>query len=149
MEPAAPSTRFVGFDTLRGIAVLRIVLYHFTTRYHQIYGEQAAAISYEMKQRDFAIPMFFVISGFVIPMTLGRCRSAGEFVFLRITRLFPAYWVCVAITFLIVAARGLPEREVPLRSALLNLTMIPRAFGAHYVDGGYWMLQVELIFYAI
>jgi peptidoglycan/LPS O-acetylase OafA/YrhL len=48
-----------------------------------------------------------------------------------------------------VAAGGLPGREVPFPDALVNLTMVPQALGAAFVDGAYWTLQVELAFYAI
>jgi peptidoglycan/LPS O-acetylase OafA/YrhL len=144
---AGTAARFAGLDTLRGFAVLRIVVYHFTTRYHQIYGHHGD--SYDMTRTDFSVPMFFVISGFVIPLTLSRCRSAGEFAFLRVTRLYPTYWVCVLITFAIVAIVGLPGREVPAWDAVVNLTMVPEALGAQLVDGAYWTLQVELVFYAL
>src|SRR4051812_22670522 len=148
MAAPAASTRYVGLDTLRGIAVVRIILYHFTTRYHELYGLHGSPL-WEMKRTDFAIPMFFVISGFVIPLALSRCRTVGEFAFLRVTRLYPAFWTCVAITFTVLAVWHLPGRDVSASSALLNLTMLPELLGAPWVDGVYWTLQVELAFYAI
>jgi peptidoglycan/LPS O-acetylase OafA/YrhL len=141
------TTRYVGLDTLRGLAVLRVVLYHYTTRYHELFGRHGETL--DMKPTDFSVPMFFVISGFVIPLTLAKCRSVGDFAFLRVTRLYPTFWLCVAITFVAVAAFGLPGREVTGSDALLNLTMLPKALGGRYVDIAYWTLEVELKFYAL
>ena len=66
----------------------------------------------------------------------------------RVLRLYPAYFISVLITSLLMKVL-LPERLRSLKDILFNLTLFPGLFGAQYVDGVYWTLQVEIIFYVI
>ncbi len=90
-----------------------------------------------------------MISGFVILMTLERTRRPLDFVVSRFSRLYPAYWVAVLLTFLVVTFFGLPGREVSVGEAAVNLTMLQGFISLPSVDGVYWILQIELTFYAI
>jgi peptidoglycan/LPS O-acetylase OafA/YrhL len=47
------------------------------------------------------VNLFFVISGFVIFMTLDRTLVPLDFVISRTSRLFPAYWAAIIITMVI------------------------------------------------
>ncbi len=147
-QPQPSSRRLYELDVLRGIAALGVVLYHYTTRYDQIYGHsQALAINFAYGR--FGVPLFFMISGFVILLSLQRTQRLLDFVVGRVARLYPAYWVAIALTFATVALLGLPGRDVSGADALVNLTMIQRFLGIPDVDGVYWTLQVELCFYAV
>lgn len=95
----------------------------------------------------YGVDLFFMLSGFVILMSLERSRSAVAFAWGRLTRLYPAYWAAAALTFTVVTVIGLPGQAVSLRDALLNATMIQSLLGAQHIDGAYWSLQAEVIFY--
>ena len=82
-------------------------------------------------------------------MTLQRVSNGLDFVVARFSRLYPAYWICGIITFIIVSTAGLADQEVGLKNALINLTMLEFWFRVPYIDGAYWSLTVELSFYAI
>jgi peptidoglycan/LPS O-acetylase OafA/YrhL len=97
---------------------------------------------------NHGVQLFFLISGFVIFMTLQRTRTAMDFVVSRFSRLFPAYWAAMAVTAAVVYTLGLPEQKLPLRDLLLDLTMVQEVLGAQHLDGSYWTLRVELFFYA-
>ena len=144
---AAPERRLVEVDALRGVAALAVVAYHYTTRYMELYGTGATP-SFSAPHGHFGVNLFFIISGFVIFMTLARTRQPMDFVVSRLSRLFPAYWVAVALTFAVISAWGLPGKEVTPLQALANLTMIHGLAGVPHVDGVYWTLEVELLFYA-
>lgn len=94
----------------------------------------------------YGVDLFFVISGFVIVMTMQR-SSLRRFAISRAIRLYPLYWVCVVLTFTVVSIVGLPGREVSLSEALFNLTMVQEFFRVPHVDGAYWTLTVEISFY--
>jgi peptidoglycan/LPS O-acetylase OafA/YrhL len=147
-QPQVSSRRIYELDVLRGIAALGVVLYHYTTRYDQLYGH-SSELAINFAYGRFGVPLFFMISGFVILMSLERTQRLLDFVIGRIARLYPAYWVAIALTFGTVALLGLPGREVGLPAALVNLTMIQRFIGIPDVDGVYWTLQVELCFYVV
>lgn len=141
--------RLQELDALRGIAAGSVVLFHLTKRYFDDYGRPSGALPAFPFEGMQGVFLFFVLSGFVISMTLERTRSGGAFVRSRFSRIYPAYWVSVAVTFAVVAALGLPGREVSLPTALFNLSMLQAFFGVDNVDFVYWSLAAELSFYAI
>ena len=142
-----PSRRLAEIDALRGVAALAVVLFHFTTRFMELYAP-AGSPSFTVPHGHYGVNLFFIISGFVIFMTLDRTRHGMDFVVSRFSRLFPAYWVAVAMTFLVTSTFGLPGKEVTLPQALGNVFMIHGIFRVPHVDGVYWTLEVELLFYA-
>lgn len=146
-KPRQRSTRLVEVDSLRGIAAVAVVLFHFTTRFDQLYHHDAQPwMSFSLGH--LGVNLFFIISGFVIFMTIEKVNRPMDFVVTRFSRLYPAYWAAVALTFSITHLLGLPERTVDLFSALANLTMVHSLFfGIPHVDGVYWTLQIELLFY--
>ncbi len=134
-------------DVLRGVAAVSVLIFHYTARFDQLYGHAPSMVLIDVGRRG--VDLFFVISGFVIIMTIEKTRRGLDFVVSRFSRLFPAYWVAIALTFLIVNVAGLPGREVTARVALANLSMLPAFFKIPYVDSVYWTLTLELSFYAI
>lgn len=140
-------SRLVEIDALRGLAALAVVLFHYTTRYVELYGGSATP-SLAAPQGHYGVNLFFIISGFVIFLTLARTARPMDFVVSRFSRLFPAYWVAVVVTFGVTRAWGLAGKEVTALQGLANLTMVHNLAGIPHVDGVYWTLEVELIFYA-
>lgn len=134
-------------DALRGLAALAVVAFHYTTRYNDLWG-RAAPLGWSCSWGEHGVDLFFMISGFVILMTLERTPRAWEFAWHRFVRLFPVFWVAVLVTFTVMAWCPLPGQETTSTEALLNLTMIPAILRARLVDGVYWSLQTELFFYA-
>ena len=137
----------VELDALRGLAALAVVAFHYTTHYHAMIGH-TRPLGFGFPAGNYGVPLFFLISGFVIFMTLERTRTARDFVVSRFSRLFPAYWTALAITAAVVYTLGMPEQKLPLRDLLLDLTMVQEILGAEHLDGSYWTLGVELFFYA-
>jgi len=96
------------------------------------------------------VQFFFIISGFVIFMTLERCRHLVEFWVRRIARLYPAYIVATLVTFSVMNAIGPVELQSHPRDALIGLMFLtPYVAGAQYVDGSYWSLVTEMQFYFV
>ncbi len=145
-ETSTPS-RMVELDALRGIAAVAVLGYHFTTRYEEQIGHVGGALT-NLALGRYGVFLFFMISGFVIFMTLERTRTAADFVVSRFSRLFPGYWAALALTSLVLLVAGLPVQRLPAEQWLLNITMVQEILGAEHLDGSYWTLQVELFFYA-
>jgi peptidoglycan/LPS O-acetylase OafA/YrhL len=140
--------RLVELDALRGIAAMLVMLFHYTTRYAELYGHESAPYA-ALPWGHYGVNLFFMISGFVIFMTLHRVRRPMDFVVSRFSRLFPTYWVAVIVTFLLTRALALPDKTVSAGTAAMNLFMIHGLAGIPHVDGVYWTLEIELIFYAM
>ncbi len=124
-----------------------VVLFHFTTKFDELYGH-ASAPAFSLPWGHYGVNLFFMISGFVIFMTLERIKTPADFLVSRFSRLYPAYWFSVALTFSLVSWMGLPGKTVRGTDALLNVLMFHGLFNIPNVDGVYWTLQVELLFYA-
>lgn len=143
----SPSSRVVELDALRGIAAVAVLAYHYTTRYSEQIGH-VGGMPLDLLAGKYGVQLFFLISGFVIFMTLERTRTAMDFVVSRFSRLFPGYWAAAALTAWVIYTVGLPQQRLPLHDLILNFTMVQEILGAEHLDGSYWTLQIELFFYA-
>lgn len=138
-------------DILRFVAVLLVVLFHFTFR-----GYAADSLSpmpypelaFMTKYGYLGVELFFLISGFVILMTASS-GSLKKFVISRIVRLYPAFWFCCTATFLLILAIGDSRFSATVSQYLINMTMLNEFIGIPAIDGSYWSLTVELKFYAL
>ena len=148
VQSVAPTvSRIVELDALRGLAALAVVAFHYTTHYENEVGH-LGAVPWTFSFGNYGVNLFFLISGFVIFMTLERTRSALDFVVSRFSRLFPAYWVAILVSAAVVYSIGMHAQRLPWSDVVLDFTMIQDLLGGEHLDGSYWTLQVELFFYA-
>lgn len=130
-------------DYIRAISAIFIVLYHYTTQYDTSIGHLSAwPIAFPWG--CWAVNTFFLLTGY---LTVRNFKEGGfTFALKRFARLWPAFAVCVVITSVCMALL-MPERLRSASDILLNLTMFPGYLGAEAVDGVYWTLPLEIIFY--
>ena len=95
---------YPGIDGLRGLAVILVLIYH-NVFYLEItwYGQ-------------FGVDLFFVISGFLITEILLKSISSAKyftsFYGRRVMRIFPIYYLCLAIIFFILPDQLLLEASL-------------------------------------
>jgi len=150
-----PSTasRYAHIDAMRAIAVLLVIWMHTSEVFVPIAAPSVQDRLYEVAHSfDFGrigVVVFFIISGFVIPASLRGPRAVGCYQFLirRLFRLYPLYWL--SIPFGLLTTWWLWGKEISLESILWNLSMVQEAAGHPSVQGLYWTLQTELIFYGL
>ena len=139
-------------DGCRGIAILWVIVYHAYAKWpdHVPYGDQFANIP-GVKQGFLGVHLFFMISGFVILMTLEKCKNFFEFITRRWLRLFPA--MLVATLLILLTAPILPERPegaLHLKDAIPGVLFIqPEWIHTFVLDGSFWSLFVEVKYYFI
>jgi len=134
--------RIKEIDGLRGIAALAVVFFHLLSEYPRRYG----GIDYDIfRFGSYGVQLFFVISGFVIFMSLKK-NELKPFIVSRITRLYPVYWAGCIITFLVLFFFPI-GLELRFSYFIVNLTMLQAFFGIVHIDGSYWTLSYELVFY--
>lgn len=141
--------RFTEIDALRGLAALAVVLFHYTTRYEERFGEVSGGFSEYFSLGEYGVQLFFIISGFVIYMSILKVKSVSDFAIKRSFRLYPAYIFAVVLTFTIVSLASIDQLKIDIMPALINLTMFQDFLGAPRVDGVYWTLRVEMTFYIL
>ena len=134
--------RLLELDCLRGIAAAMVVISHFTL------GRSGLQI---FNMGSTGVDLFFMISGFVIFLTIEKTTNYKSFLLSRFARLYPAYWACVTITTLAIILWSVmvktPVIFPDLKDYLANLTMLQYYFKIKNIDGVYWTLTIELLFY--
>ncbi|WP_417426405.1 acyltransferase family protein [Hoeflea sp.] len=137
-------------DLLRFAAAFMVVIYHFLYRgaidggyLDQSYGVTGEAISLGY----LGVNMFFMISGYVIIWSASN-RDWYGFSLSRLARLYPAHLVAMTITAIMMALWATPPLSTSFAQWLANLTMLAPLFGQNFMDGAYWSIVIELLFYA-
>lgn len=144
----ATAKRIVILDSFRGIAAIGVVYSHYTHSFRKDFGHSFSA-SLDIVNPLYFVLLFFMISGFVIFMTVEKCKNSSEFVFRRFSRLYPVFWTCMLITAAVLTLFPYLNDAPSFKRIIINLTMIPRFFHQKAVDSAYWSLLPELLFYII
>lgn len=153
-------------QVLRGLAALLVVLYHI--RSLESLGIQAngltehGIVSGIFSNGYAGVDLFFVISGFIMvyvtsDLTAG-VKSATDFLFARITRIYPVWWLFAGMmTVYMVWMHGLSghgqgwqaiSRSEPLIPYLLkSFALLPQH--EHPILGVGWTLVHEVYFYFV
>lgn len=151
-------------DGFRCIAILAVISYHYLYRFSPpIFDRNCYPYEYEpsiLRYGFFGVQLFFIISGFVIFQTLGKTKSFKEFAIKRLIRLWPTMVLCSLLTFLIVWLLGTEGQfqflpSISFLDFLPGWTFTPPEFwnsilnqqDISYVDGVYWSLFTEIVFY--
>ena len=142
-------------DYLRGLAALMVTWFHLTNGYGATWPAYSGFYGW------LGVEIFFVISGFVITLSLSsneRLRSVasyGEFMVKRIVRLEPPYIASVLMT---VGLLYLSARMPGFRGEQPDVTMPQLAFHLAYLipftpylwlQPVYWTLTYEFFFYLV
>ena len=136
--------RIVGLDIIRAISAILIVLYHYTTRYPETVMSHID-YSFKVPWGSCAVATFFILSGF-FAVSHNDNDSGIRYLIGRAKRLYPAYWACLVLTFL-VTTLFFSELSRPISVFLINLTMLQGLIGIPNIDGAYRTLAVEIVFY--
>ena len=133
-----------GLDLLRALAIIVVVIYH------------AALFGFKLPGRIdrfgwIGVDLFFVLSGYLIggqllaPLARDQRMNLGRFFSRRILRIMPAYFVVLAIYFLLPSWREYSEMSQPLWKFLLSIQNIGLHGGTAFSHA--WSLAVEDQFY--
>lgn len=150
--------RISHLDGLRGIAILWVLLFHAYARRPENLDFVSTTMQFSIFEFGYlGVQLFFMISGFVIFMTLDKSKSYIDFMKRRWLRLFPAMLIATILIFATSyffydSPRGIPEpiNALPgllfLSPQLIELFSGIKIFG---LEGAFWSLYVEVIFYAL
>ena len=133
-----------GLDLLRALAIIVVVIYH------------AALFGFKLPGRVdrfgwIGVDLFFVLSGYLIggqllaPLARDQRMNLGRFFARRALRIMPAYFVVLAIYFLLPSWREYSEMSQPLWKFLLSVQNIALHGGTAFSHA--WSLAVEDQFY--
>jgi peptidoglycan/LPS O-acetylase OafA/YrhL len=147
----SPTKRSGALDLLRFFASLLIFYFHFSDAFNSVYRIVPENLKYGsfIRYGICAMTIFFIISGFVITMT-SMTRTVKDYMIVRFSRLYPLFWFSCAVTFLIsryLSIHSYLPPYVPLKTFLINLSMVPTLFGVEQLNPVYHTMVIELGFY--
>lgn len=133
-----------GLDLLRALAIILVVIYH------------AGIMGFPLPGRVhrwgwIGVDLFFVLSGYLIggqllaPLARGQRIGLRRFFVRRALRIMPAYFVILAIYFLLPSWREYPDMAQPLWKFLFSIQNIALHGGTAFSHA--WSLAVEDQFY--
>ena len=95
----SPGSRLAPLDGMRGLAILLVIVFHFFQRFPEYYpyGDEILPLA---SHGYLGVHLFFIISGFVIALTLSKKPTLLQFAVGRFVRLWPAMLVCSTLTFI-------------------------------------------------
>ena len=142
------------FDLIRLLAALQVVLIHGMEHFH--WGGESLAHS--VLWAIPGVPVFFVISGFLISASWERSGSPVAYLRNRFLRIYPGLWVCFLVSLATVFLIYRPDftvRELGIWVAA-QLTIgqfynpdALRGYGTGVLNGSLWTIPVELQFYIV
>lgn len=149
--------RLVFVDGLRGLAVSAVLLFHFAG--HPMFDpppDGVLGFLHALAQYGYlGVPVFFVISGFVIALSAGSNRTSPRyctiFIIRRLTRLSPPYWFAIALAVLLKYAGSMlavyPGELPGLGSVLSHAVYIYPCFGYEPIIEIFWTMGYIVQFY--
>ncbi len=145
-------------DGHRGVAILLVLMFHAFSRWPELvpYGNDYSEFPL-FKYGYLGVQLFFLISGFVILMTLEKCNNVPSFIYRRWLRLFPAMLICSLIIFLTAGIfTERPNGQPELIDLMAGLSFIDpyiwlktTGIQLQSIEGAFWSLYVEFKFYVI
>ena len=148
---------FVPLDGLRGVAILLVLLLHFTTDMTLPAGSVASDVRAAFQIGWIGVDLFFVLSGFLITGILVDNRTSGHyfpaFYARRALRILPVYFLAVFAAFHVLPRffqdfdTGGARTEAAFWLFLTNFIELPYQLGR--TVGHFWSLAIEEQFYLV
>jgi peptidoglycan/LPS O-acetylase OafA/YrhL len=151
------SGRLTLIDALRGFAAMAVVVYHIYGNIAEDIQQWVPRIVHGLIQFGFiGVPVFFVVSGFVISRTTDDDKVtpayAGRFMLRRAIRLDPPYWCAIALAISLIAIKNrlFPEFGQPLppwTDVMAHLFYFQDLLHRHPISVVFWTLCLEIQLY--
>ena len=152
----ALDNRLSNLDILRGLAALAVCFFHFDREslfQGTFYSEMA-------KYGNLGVDVFFVISGFVIPLSFAASgftlQGAWAFLVARFLRLYPAYLAAAGLavglwylSVLMPGFRGTTQPDLSFGKVFANLTMTCDFLQQDWYVVVAWTLAIEAQYYIL
>lgn len=146
------------FDLLRLAAALQVVILHSWEHLHL--SQEGFAENVRVVLSFFpGVPIFFVISGFLISRSWERSHDGATYARNRFFRIYPALWVAFVVSLALAAGAGaISWKQLESFSfwtwVLAQISVVQfynpsflRGFGVGVINGSLWTIPVELAFY--
>ena len=161
MAPGGASqVEIAPLTSIRGVAALWVVAFHlFKNLSHHGIALTAGTVAWRaLSAGQFAVDVFFVLSGFIIAQTYPSLTVGGipEFLFKRFVRVYPLHLVVLGLMVPCVFIMGLLGRS-PVDPDYFAYSALPYHFTMTFAWFGHpigwnapaWSVSIELLAYAV
>ncbi|WP_316844699.1 acyltransferase [Pedobacter psychrodurus] len=144
--------RINNFDLLRIFAATQVVFLHSFTHLKIPFP-----LWFQVLEKFPGVPMFFVMSGFLISASWERNTDFKNYFKNRVLRIYPALWVCIILTVVVISLVG----HVNFFSRPGLMWFLSQSVGIIYTpaflssygfgsyNGSLWTIPIELQFYLV
>ncbi|MCB9223232.1 MAG: acyltransferase [Crocinitomicaceae bacterium] len=144
--------------SLRGIAALSVVLYHFVCKTIGYIQNETVLDIFEYGRKG--VNLFFIISGIVIPLSMignnYQLKKFGNFMLRRIIRIEPPYLVAVVMGIVYLYVRNLIPGtvSVDMTPSAIEIFLhvgylIPFFEDFNWINPVFWTLSIEFQYYLL
>ncbi len=160
IETPKPRLFIEVIESMRGMAALGVVFYHFGNGTLPTLVPNYFGSFFEWAR--LGIPIFFIISGFVIPYSMYTAgytlKDAGRYFLKRMTRMGPPAWISIMFVFVIYFGalwmngkpiQGMTWPGTSWQAILSNIGFSFVLFDVEKYIEVYWTLEVEFQFYIL
>lgn len=144
-----PGARFSGLDGLRAVAALAVFFHHVGFWSSATFDSSLGGY---LARLDIGVPVFFMLSGFLMfrPVAVSvidstPLRPASEHLWRRGLRIYPAFWVALAVIVLLTS-----ETFGSAGGAITTVLLVHIHWPNHVIGPmpQAWSLATEIAFYA-
>ncbi len=144
--------KLLGVEASRGFAALLVVTVHASRLLAGPRFSGALPFGGLFRFGHAGVDFFFVLSGFIITYVhatdAGRPTQFEAYVRKRLTRIYPTYWVALAIMIGLMVVSPTPGRpEQQIGNLLSSILLVP--WPTEPLLGVAWSLKHEMLFYAL
>jgi peptidoglycan/LPS O-acetylase OafA/YrhL len=156
MTATSLTDRIDNLDVLRAVAALAVCFFHFRrgSMFEGSFYQEVASFGH------YGVDVFFVISGFVIPLALWKrgfgLSQTGGFWLSRFVRLYPAYLLASGVALLLwylsaamPGFRGSLPPPLTLAQVWSNLALTADVFRQDWFLEVAWTLAIEAQYYVL
>lgn len=158
VKPVSAHERIVALDALRVLAALIVLAQHFRVIFELTWPDWMSEWVFDDKA---AVMLFFVLSGYVLALSLGNKAPSFtayvKFGVRRILRLYPLYWAALLLAFFVLwsihqtgpyQVAGLPvlyldSQSPQLKQWLLHSTLVIPGINSDFALPTLWTLMTE------
>jgi peptidoglycan/LPS O-acetylase OafA/YrhL len=148
---ASSADRLEWLDSLRGIAVMAVVVAHLS--YLVFIELRAKVFAPWFDSGKYGVFVFFLVSGYIVPASLERHGSVRRFWISRAFRLYPLFALTIGALLAVRLAGIMPlDRQVrqdPITAAVAHATFLQDLLGIENVLNVLWTLSYEMVFYLL
>lgn len=148
-QASALTFRINNFDIIRFFAAVQVAIFHSYERFEIPIPAYMVPLSWFP-----GVPIFFVISGFLMAASFERSANVAQYATNRALRIFPGLWGVLFMTLVAIAVVDNLEFSAPVAiwfiTQMFGLIYTPAFladFGSGSYNGSLWTIPVELQFY--